>query len=84
MILNAASDGAPENLSGCHPTADSSINNDALKDAHPMDQPIEPASPAPEVENQPLGTEHTGDLYMMAAVFWGLMVLLVVTQYLRS
>lgn len=49
-----------------------------------MDQPIEPAMPAAETEAKAGSTEHTRDLFMMAAVFWGLMVLLVVTQYLRS
>ncbi len=49
-----------------------------------MDQPIEPVTPAAEIEAKPQSTEHTSDLYLMAAVFWGLMALLVVTQYLRS
>lgn len=49
-----------------------------------MEKPVLPEVSPAEIEHEPQGEEHTFELLMLAAVFWGLMVLLVVVQYLRS
>ncbi len=49
-----------------------------------MEKPVLPETPPAEIEHEPQGEEHAFELFLLAAVFWGLMALLIVVQYLRS